>query len=330
MFKDVLKQLRKERHLTQEQLSRELGLAPSSIGNYEQGTRTPKYEVLEMIADYFNVNMDILLSSSNKPYIPKESVAYRIITLMKWKKISLNELAKRTNSDVESLEDYIYNTPDSKFDKNNDLLNKIVDALNTNIDTLFGFNKISDDTYENYISFLYDKLYNDEPMTEQESKTLANYINYSSSNHLLEPEIAEDVITFPVIGEIAAGYNEITIEDWSGDTVDVPASYLKGRKREEFFVLSVHGDSMYPMYLNGDKVLILKQNTLNHSGDVGAILYDGECATLKKVEYVQGEDWLRLVPINPEYQPKLIEGPDLELCRVIGIPKLLIREIEYK
>lgn len=35
MFKDVLKQLRKEKHLTQEQLSRELGLAPSSIGNYE-------------------------------------------------------------------------------------------------------------------------------------------------------------------------------------------------------------------------------------------------------------------------------------------------------
>lgn len=162
---------------------------------------------------------------------------------------------------------------------------------------------------------------------DEATLALTNHINQNTLKH---PDIAEDVITFPVIGEIAAGYNEITIEDWSGDTVDVPASYLKGRKREEFFVLSVHGDSMYPMYLNGDKVLILKQNTLNHSGDVGAILYDGECATLKKVEYVQGEDWLRLVPINPEYQPKLIEGPDLELCRVIGIPKLLIREIEYK
>lgn len=145
---------------------------------------------------------------------------------------------------------------------------------------------------------------------------------------LRTPEVTEDVVTFPVIGEIAAGYDEIAVEDWSGDTVDIPTSYLKGRKKEDFFVLSVHGDSMYPMYLNGDKVLILKQNTLDHSGDVGAILYEGECATLKKVEYVQGEDWLRLVPINPEYQPKLIEGPDLELCRVIGIPRLLVREID--
>lgn len=155
-----------------------------------------------------------------------------------------------------------------------------------------------------------------------------NYLPIKKENILKSPDITEDVVTFPVIGEIAAGYDEIAVEDWSGDTVDIPTSYLKGRKKEDFFVLSVHGDSMYPMYLNGDKVLILKQNTLDHSGDVGAILYEGECATLKKVEYVQGEDWLRLVPINPEYQPKLIEGPDLELCRVIGVPRLLVREID--
>lgn len=145
--------------------------------------------------------------------------------------------------------------------------------------------------------------------------------------NLKSPEITEDIITFPVIGEIAAGYDEIAVEDWSGDTVDVPASYLKGRKKEDFFVLSVHGDSMYPLYMNGDRVLILKQNTLDHSGDIGAILYEGEYATLKKVEYVQGEDWLRLVPINPEYQPKMIEESELEQCRVIGIPRLLIREV---
>ena len=40
-----------------------------------------------------------------------------------------------------------------------------------------------------------------------------------------------------------------------------------------------------------------------------------------------GEDWLKLVPINPEYPPKTIEGEELDHCRVIGIPKLLIREI---
>ena len=57
------------------------------------------------------------------------------------------------------------------------------------------------------------------------------------------------------------------------------------------------------------------------------LLYNGENATLKKVEYKDGEDWMRLVPINPEYKPKLIENSDLEQCRVLGIPRLLIREI---
>ena len=85
---------------------------------------------------------------------------------------------------------------------------------------------------------------------------------------------------------------------------------------------------MYPLYLEGDKVLVLKQSTLNHSGEIGLIRYDGENATLKKVEFVNGEDWMKLVPINPQYPPRTIEGADLEQCEVIGIPRLLVRDIK--
>ena len=85
---------------------------------------------------------------------------------------------------------------------------------------------------------------------------------------------------------------------------------------------------MYPLYQDGDKVLVLRQSTLNESGEVGVILYDGDTATLKKIEYKQGEDWLRLVPLNPEYKPKVIANEDLEQCRVLGIPRLLIRELD--
>lgn len=144
---------------------------------------------------------------------------------------------------------------------------------------------------------------------------------------LLPPNITEDFTTFPVIGEVAAGYDMIADEDWTGDTIDVPNRYLRGRKKEDFFVLRVHGDSMYPLYHDGDAVLILRQTTLNRSGDVGVILYGDESATLKKVDFVPGEDWLRMVPINPSFQSVLIEGADLEECRILGIPVLLIREI---
>lgn len=158
-------------------------------------------------------------------------------------------------------------------------------------------------------------------------RTTPAYLLGLEDQQLYSPEITDDIVTFPVVGSIAAGYDELAVEDWSGETVEIPTSYLKGRKKEEFFVLSVHGDSMYPLYMDGDKVLILKQTTLDHSGAIGAVLYEGENATLKKVEYVDGEDWMRMVPVNPQYKPKTIEGADLEECRILGVPRLVIREI---
>lgn len=162
---------------------------------------------------------------------------------------------------------------------------------------------------------------------------LANYFEILKSELLEEqrdfsPNITNDYVTFPVIGEVAAGYDYIATEDWSGDTVDIPNTYLKGHRRDEFFVLRVKGESMYPMYQDGDKVLVLKQSSMDHSGQVGVVIYDGDVGTLKKIEYNQGEDWMRLVPINPAFPPIKIKDSALEQCKVLGVPKLLIREIE--
>lgn len=134
------------------------------------------------------------------------------------------------------------------------------------------------------------------------------------------------IVSFPVLGDIAAGYDEIAIEDWSGETLDLPESMLRGRDKSDYFVLRVKGSSMYPMYIEGDKVLILRQPSLDRSGDIGVIMYNDDQATIKKVEYVSGEDWIKLIPINPGYEPVLISGEDVAHCRVLGVPKLLIRE----
>lgn len=141
------------------------------------------------------------------------------------------------------------------------------------------------------------------------------------------PTIVDNYVTFPVIGEIAAGYNSIALEDWEGDTVDIPLSYLQGRDSSEFFVLKVKGDSMFPTYQEGDKILILKSSTMEYSGQVGAVLYDDEYASLKKIEFSYDEDWMRLVAINPNVPIKTIENEDLNHCRIIGIARKLIRDI---
>lgn len=159
-----------------------------------------------------------------------------------------------------------------------------------------------------------------------------DYLNGDESSksdyiNLPPPNITEDYTTFPVEVEIAAGYEHIALEDWEGDTVDISNDYLRGHNKSDFFVLRVKGDSMYPEYQDGDKVLVLKQPVVNYSGQVGVAVYDGELATLKKIEYTEGESWVRLVPINPAFPPKLIENEDLEYLRVLGIPKLIIREV---
>lgn len=141
------------------------------------------------------------------------------------------------------------------------------------------------------------------------------------------PGIAEDVVTFPITGEAAAHYGHAGEADTIQDTVDVPAQYLRGRPASDYFVLRVVGDSMYPDYKSGDLVLVQKTPTLSRSGQIGVVQNGGD-ATLKKVEYVMGEDWLRLVPLNRDYPEQLVTGPELEEWRVRGIPRLFIREID--
>lgn len=153
------------------------------------------------------------------------------------------------------------------------------------------------------------------------------FITDESNINFPPPRSTTDYTTFPVIGEIAAGYDNIAIEEWDGDVIDIPNTYLKSREKSEFFVLRVKGESMYPLYQDGDKVLILKCSSLDYSGQIGAVLYDDELTTIKRVEYDEKHNWVKLVPINPNVPPITIKGERCEHCRILGIPKLLIREI---
>lgn len=140
------------------------------------------------------------------------------------------------------------------------------------------------------------------------------------------PSVATEFVTFPILGEVAAGYEHFAEYDDFGD-IDIPASWLKGRPQSDYFILRISGDSMYPTYQDGDLVLVLRQSTMNYSGQIGVVVYDDNKATLKRIEYVMGEDWMRLVPINPNFPPQTIRDEKLEHCRVLGIAKMVIREV---
>lgn len=60
-FKDRLKELRTARGYSQAELAKKLGLSASTISMYEVGSREPDFEKLELIADFFNVDISYLL-----------------------------------------------------------------------------------------------------------------------------------------------------------------------------------------------------------------------------------------------------------------------------
>jgi repressor LexA len=64
-FSEKLKALRKRKGLTQDELSKELNMSRSAVGMYETGEREPDFETLEVIADYFNVDMNELMGWVN-------------------------------------------------------------------------------------------------------------------------------------------------------------------------------------------------------------------------------------------------------------------------
>lgn len=134
------------------------------------------------------------------------------------------------------------------------------------------------------------------------------------------------IVVFEEIGTVKAGYDGMIDEIPTGRKVEIPSSMLGGIAKTGFFALRVKGNSMYPRLLDGDTILCRRCSSVD-SGSLAVVIYDSDEATIKKVNYVSGEDWMELIPINPEYQTKRIEGADLEQCHVIGLAVKLIRDL---
>lgn len=65
VFQNRFKQLRIEHGLSQEEAAVRLGCSRSRVGMYETGKREPDFEMMEKIADLFNVDMSYLVGGSD-------------------------------------------------------------------------------------------------------------------------------------------------------------------------------------------------------------------------------------------------------------------------
>lgn len=65
-FKTRLKELREVAGYSQLTFSEEMGVAQSTIGNWESGTREPNHKMTMRIADFFGVSTDYLLGRTDQ------------------------------------------------------------------------------------------------------------------------------------------------------------------------------------------------------------------------------------------------------------------------
>ena len=74
-FQNRLKQLREESNLTQLELAQKFNITSQTISQYERGIRTPDFNLLNSIADFFGVSVDYLLGRTDIKNYEEDTIA---------------------------------------------------------------------------------------------------------------------------------------------------------------------------------------------------------------------------------------------------------------
>lgn len=120
-------------------------------------------------------------------------------------------------------------------------------------------------------------------------------------------------IPIPVIGVVAAGYQALADTNIIGYEL-VSADMLNDGF--EYAWLKVKGDSMYPLIMDGDLVLVCLQNEID-SGDLAVVIVDEEDGVIKRVNYSTNK--VTLISENAEkYPPRVFEKADISRLRIWG------------
>ena len=69
-FSNHLSSLRKEKNISMKKLGDILGISDEAIRLMEKSKRSPSFEVLCALADFFDVSLDYLVGRSDNPKIP--------------------------------------------------------------------------------------------------------------------------------------------------------------------------------------------------------------------------------------------------------------------
>ena len=128
------------------------------------------------------------------------------------------------------------------------------------------------------------------------------------------------VVEVPVLGRIAAGQPLLAAENVE-DTLPLPRAWVRD---DEVFLLKVAGESMAPLLLPGDLVMVRVQQRVAR-GEIAVVLIDDE-ATLKRVFEEAGGLVLR--GDNPDFTPLRFAPAEAAEVRILGKVVGVYRSLE--
>ena len=127
---------------------------------------------------------------------------------------------------------------------------------------------------------------------------------------------SREMVDVPVIGKITAGEPILAVENVT-DTFPIPLDFVG---TGESFMLTVRGESMIEAgILDGDYILVRKQNTANNGEIVVALI--GDEATVKT--FYKEKDHIRLQPENCTLDPIIVPT-----CEILGKVSGVVRKIK--
>lgn len=124
-------------------------------------------------------------------------------------------------------------------------------------------------------------------------------------------------VQIPVLGRVVAGVPLEAVEEILDYEEITPELAATG----EFFALQIRGRSMEPRMLEGDVVIVRKQDDVE-SGDIAIVLVNGDEATVKKIKKMS--TGITLIATNISvYEPHFYSNEEIEALPVQILGKVV-------
>lgn len=152
------------------------------------------------------------------------------------------------------------------------------------------------------------------------SQGRVTYAELMTAAGYIEDAEKENKRLLPVLGTVKAGYNYLAEEN----IIDYIDPSMSITDPENYFGLVVKGDSMAPLFDEGDYLIVHKTDGDFNTNDIGIVLINGDEATVKKV--VKTETGIELHAFNPYYPTKKYTYEEMQSLpvKVIGV---VVRQI---